>query len=80
MVEWWKNIDISDKSPAAYFPQYVSGISEKESERVLKDMMYWHALPAGWHEMDYAEFLEARRKAMAAVIRAGFQKLAPTAG
>lgn len=80
LVEWWKNIDISDKSPAAYFPQYVSGISEKESERVLKDMMYWHALPAGWHEMDYAEFLEARRKAMAAVIRAGFQKLAPTAG
>ena len=40
--------------------------------------MYWHALPKGWEEMEYSEFLEARRKGIAKVIRDGFLKLSET--
>lgn len=39
-------------------------------------MCYWHALPEGWEEMTYRDFLEARRKAIALVIRDGFSILA----
>jgi hypothetical protein len=38
-------------------------------------MCYWHALPTGWEQMDYREFIEARRQCMAAVIREGFKRL-----
>jgi len=71
LVEWSDNIDISDMSPAEYFPKYASRFAEHE----LQQMLYWHALPEGWHKLEYFEFLEARRRAMAAVIRDGFQQL-----
>jgi hypothetical protein len=35
-----------------------------------------HALPEGWETMPYPEFLEARRKLMAGIIRRGFEALA----
>ncbi len=41
-------------------------------------MCYWHALPEDWEEMTYRDFLEARRKAIALVIRDGFSILANT--
>jgi hypothetical protein len=41
----------------------------------LKRMMHLHALPAGWESMDYREFLDKRRRGIAAVIREGFKKL-----
>lgn len=34
-----------------------------------------HALPPGWGKMEYHEFIDARRKLMAKVIRSGFDKL-----
>lgn len=74
LVEWSDNIGISDKSPAEYLPQYAARFTQKE----LDDMMYWHALPKGWEEMEYPEFLEARRKGIARVIRDGFLKLSET--
>jgi hypothetical protein len=74
LVEWSDNIDISDKSPAEYFPQYAARFTQQE----LDEMMYWHALPKGWEEMEYPEFLEARRKGIARVIRDGFLKLGET--
>jgi len=74
LVEWSDNIDISDKSPAEYFPQYAARFTQQE----LDEMMYWHALPKGWEEMEYPEFLEARRKGIARVIRDGFLKLSET--
>jgi predicted HTH transcriptional regulator len=39
-------------------------------------MCHWHALPVGWEKMEYGEFLEARRKLMAKVIREGFEHIA----
>ena len=37
--------------------------------------MYWHALPDGWTEMPYDDFLAARRKLMAAVVRDALARL-----
>lgn len=34
-----------------------------------------HALPDAWHEMDYDDFLAARRSLMAAVVRRGAERL-----
>jgi hypothetical protein len=71
LVEWSDNIDISDRPPADYFPRYAERFSPEEFSR----MCYWHALPESWERMQYREFLEARRKCMAAVIRDGFKHL-----
>jgi hypothetical protein len=76
LVEWSDNIDISDISPAEYYPKYAKRFTEDE----LKQMSYWHALPSDWESMNYDDFLKARRKAMAAVIRDGFQKLRDDGG
>jgi hypothetical protein len=71
-VEWADNIDISDRPPSEYFPVLADRFDEDELEK----MMYWHALPEGWHEMEYEDFLAERRKRIAQVTRDGFEKLA----
>jgi hypothetical protein len=71
LVEWNDNIAISDSPPSEYVPKYLSHLTNKE----WADQQYWHALPRNWHEMEYADFLEARRKGIAAVIRDGFDRL-----
>ena len=71
LVEWSDNIDISDRSPAQYFPLYAARFSKSEMEQ----MRYWHALPPGWEKMEYATFLTERRRWMARVICDGFTRL-----
>lgn len=71
LVEWNDNIAISDDGPAIYYPAYAARFTPEE----IAQMHHWHALPEGWHEMDYDEFLPKRRKLMAKVIREGFEKL-----
>lgn len=71
LVEWDINTEISDKPPTEYFPIQRARVSAADFEQ----MRYWHALPDGWENMAYAEFLEARRKAIATVIRDGFATL-----
>ncbi|HET6567597.1 MAG TPA: DUF262 domain-containing protein [Rhodothermales bacterium] len=71
-VEWADNIQISDTSPAVYFPRFAERCEPDE----LQQMMRWHALPDDWHTMEYTDFLEARRKQMAQVIRSGYEHLA----
>lgn len=70
-VEWADNIDISDQPPSEYFPKYAARFDNDE----LEQMMYWHALPEGWHQMDYDRFLEERRQWIAQVTRDGYEKL-----
>lgn len=70
-VEWADNIDISDQPPSEYFPKYTARFDEEELQR----MMYWHALPDGWHQMDYDTFLEERRQRIAQVTRDGYKRL-----
>lgn len=72
LVEWDDNIAISDIAPKDYWPGYASRFSTTD----LGDMMRWHALPPDWWEMDYPDFLRARRPLIAHVIRDGFRLLA----
>ena len=71
LVEWKDNIDISDQPPAQYVPAYERRFSPQQ----LSQMYRLHALPDGWYHMDYHQFLEERRKRMAAIIREGYEHL-----
>jgi hypothetical protein len=72
LVEWKDNIDISDQPPAQYVPAYERRFFPQQ----LSQMYRLHALPDGWYHMDYHQFLEERRKRMAAIIREGYEHLA----
>lgn len=78
LVEWPDNADISDESPADYWPRMTSRFTQPDiggSETELQRMERWHALPDGWQHLPYEDFLVGRRKLMAEVIRQGFAKL-----
>lgn len=71
LVEWNDNISISDTPPFEYFPKYAERFNANE----LDEMLHWHALPDGWENMKYQEFLEQRRKLIAKVTKEGFNEL-----
>lgn len=71
LLEWPDNLSISDEAPSDYVPR----IAERFSENDWSAMQEFHALPADWQSMNYEEFLDARRKLMAAIIRQGYEKL-----
>ena len=71
LLEWPDNIDIADSPPSQYVPEIRSRFSP-EAWREMHDL---HALPEGWEEMVYQDFLVERRKRMAAIIRRGFETL-----
>ena len=72
LIEWQDNILISDRAPVEYFPEFSARVRDgTERDR----MLFWHGLPVGWETMPYPEFLEERRRRLAAVIRAGFESL-----
>ena len=72
LIEWPDNIAISNKPPAQYFPElFAKRVPASEAEIVR----FWHALPDGWETMAYDDFLAARQRLLARVIRAGFEKL-----
>ena len=70
-VEWGDNITISDSSPEIYFDNYFSRLSDEEQINAK----FFHALPDKWERMQYQEFLIERRKLLAKVVEAGFEKL-----
>jgi len=71
LVEWKDNVDISNKPPAEYVPALEQRLTPSELELMYR----MHALPVQWYKMPYAEFLEERRKRIAAIIREGFLSL-----
>lgn len=73
MVEWSDNIKISDLPPGQYWPEQVAakGFDEKR----LSTQRDLHALPDGWDQMEYDDFLQTRRKLMADVVRRAFDLL-----
>ena len=71
LIEWPDNIDISKQSPNDYVPE----IKERFSTRDWQRMNELHAMPEGWEQMSYEEFLVARRPLMAEIIRRGFETL-----
>lgn len=70
-IDWKDNMDILDDAPSVYYPIVCEGKSEDEIRRMEKE----NALPHGWENMAYEDFLEARRKLMAAKIKSAFEKL-----
>ncbi len=71
LIEWPDNIDISDSAPADYVPK----IRSRFTDEAWKLMHEYHALPQDWETLPYQNFLQQRRKLMAAIIRRGFDSL-----
>ena len=71
LIEWPDNSEISDRSPADYWPQFLGRYTAAEWATVR----YWHALPENWETMKYENFLKKRRGLIAQVIRDGFGKI-----
>lgn len=71
LLEWPDNIDISDEPPKSYVPQLRARFSPGDWQH----MHELHALPEGWELMAYPDFLVARRKLMADIVRRGFETL-----
>jgi len=72
LLEWPDNIRISDEAPADYFSQL---FAERVPPNEQQSFRFWHALPEGWEEMEYDEFLSKRQELMAQVVKAGFERL-----
>jgi len=70
-LEWPDNIRIKDNPPEYYVPT----IKGRFSENDWRNMLDLHALPLGWEQMGYIEFLEQRRILMAGIIRRGLESL-----
>ena len=70
-LDWPENAEIAAVSPQEYWLTMTASMEKERLERQL----YWHALPVGWEQLDYATFLERRRNLIAAVVRDGFNTL-----
>ncbi len=72
-TDWATNSIISGRAPSDYWPDLLA--DRKFKGQALAMQMKWHALPEGWHEMKYEDFLSARRKLLASVVRDGYLRL-----
>lgn len=70
-IDWKDNMDILDDAPSVYYPIICAGMSDEQ----IRAMEEENALPHGWENMAYEEFLVERRKLMAAKIKVAFEKL-----
>ena len=69
LVEWNDNIAISDLEPAVYWPQQVDAKPHLAARLAMQ--REHHALPSNWT----GEFLDERRRLMAAVTRQAFERM-----
>ncbi len=69
LIEWNDNINISDKEPSQYLPNYLTRLTNDEKVK----MYYWHALSENWEHMDYSDFLVDRRKRIAQVVKDAYE-------
>jgi hypothetical protein len=70
-IEWSDNIEILDTSPAEYMKDQLGKIPANERAGIYAD----HALPDGWEQIEYNDFLSQRRVLMAKVIKRGYERL-----
>ena len=70
-IDWKDNMDILDAAPSIYYQIVCPSCSEEEILQMEKE----NALPHGWEEMKYEDFLVERRKLMAARIKEAFEQL-----
>lgn len=71
MVEWGDNGKIAASAPPDYVPEFEARFDQD----TLQEMYQQHALPLGWENLEYAEFLRTRRSMMAQTIKAAFERL-----
>jgi len=71
LVEWGDNGDIEDQPPSEYLTPLLNRFNETDRQR----MCHLHALPQGWEQMEYQQFLEARRELIAQVVSEGYRTL-----
>lgn len=70
-IDWKDNMEILDESPAIYYPIICR---DKSPEDIIK-MEEENALPHGWGNMSYEEFLAERSKLMSAKIKQAVEVL-----
>lgn len=70
-VDWIENNEISDQAPSEYFEEHAARLDATELERQMR----LHALPDGWHLMDYEKFLPERRVLIAEIVADGYERL-----
>ncbi|MBQ9199668.1 MAG: hypothetical protein IJ141_05765 [Lachnospiraceae bacterium] len=70
-IDYATNIDISDDPPADYIGRYKAKLGEEAFRKTCEE----NALPEGFENMEYPEFLAKRRKLMAKIIRQAYNRL-----
>lgn len=70
-LDYNTNIDIGDKAPEEYVEEYRQKLGEEGYVLTCKQ----NALPLGFEEMEYQDFLRQRRSLMAETVRAAYRKL-----
>lgn len=71
LLEWGDNAAISDSAPANYLPVMSALLKPEQLVRQYR----WHALPDGWEDMPYRDFLAARRERIASFVANAYQSL-----
>ncbi|MCQ2738551.1 MAG: hypothetical protein MJ224_08090 [archaeon] len=74
-LEYKDNIKISDKNPKDYWNMMLNSLNDIEKEELMNNYAEKYDLPYEFWDMDYFEFLNARRKLMTQSIRKYFEKL-----
>lgn len=69
-LDYKTNIDISDSAPADYFHKY-----KRASSVDITANLRHHALPEGFYDMAYDDYLQARRRLMSQYIRDYFESI-----
>lgn len=70
-LDWVDNLKAGGDAPLDYWPEMSASLDD---DRLTKQR-YWHALPIGWEQLDYDDFLSKRRDLIAQVTRDGFERL-----
>ena len=70
-IDWKDNMEILDDAPSSYYPVICQG---RDAEDILS-MEEENALPHGWENMTYEDFLVERRKLMAKKIKSAVEVL-----
>lgn len=70
-LDYNTNIDISDYPPADYVPRF----REKLGEEAFSLTCEQNAIPDGFENLTYFEFLDQRRKLMSGIVRKAFEYL-----
>ena len=81
VLEWHDNLSISATDPREYWPAYLEAMRNPPAgmppftNAEIGSMIELHALPEGWPELPYEDFLAERRRRMASLVRSAFERL-----